>query len=162
MKIEKKYLVAGLIGLVTITGATLYLQYQKLMNYTIGLKRVKINKLSLAGFDIDLFLNFENKSDLKFTIEKQKYAVYVNGVYLTTMVNDLPNEILPKSVNVLGMNMKESGKDVVGKLKSLITALASSDKVMVKIVTTMKVKYGFISLSFPPFTYENTLKNMMA
>jgi hypothetical protein len=50
------------------------------MNYTIGLKRVKINKLSLAGFDIDLFLNFENKSDLKFTIEKQKYAVYVNGV----------------------------------------------------------------------------------
>ena len=78
------------------------------------------------------------------------------------MVNDLPNEILPKSVNVLGMNMKESGKDVVGKLKSLITALASSDKVMVKIVTTMKVKYGFISLSFPPFTYENTLKNMMA
>ena len=58
--------------------------------------------------------------------------------------------------------MKESGKDVVGKLKSLITALASSDKVMVKIVTTMKVKYGFISLSFPPFTYENTLKNMMA
>ena len=162
MKIEKKYLVAGLIGLVTITGATLYLQYQKLMNYTIGLKRVKINKLSLAGFDIDLFLNFENKSDLKFTIEKQKYAVYVNGVYLTTMVNDLPNEILPKSVNVLGMNMKENGKDVVGKLKSLITALASSDKVMVKIVTTMKVKYGFISLSFPPFTYENTLKNMMA
>jgi hypothetical protein len=162
MKIQKKYLVAGLIGLVTITGATLYLQYQKLMNYTIGLKRVKINKLSLAGFDIDLFLNFENKSDLKFTIEKQKYAVYVNGVYLTTMVNDLPNEILPKSVNVLGMNMKESGKDVVGKLKSLITALASSDKVMVKIVTTMKVKYGFISLSFPPFTYENTLKNMMA
>ena len=162
MKIEKKYLVAGLIGLVTITGATLYLQYQKLMNYTIGLKRVKINKLSLSGFDIDLFLNFENKSDLKFTIEKQKYAVYVNGVYLTTMVNDLPNEILPKSVNVLGMNMKESGKDVVGKLKSLITALASSDKVMVKIVTTMKVKYGFISLSFPPFTYENTLKNMMA
>ena len=111
MKIEKKYLVAGLIGLVTITGATLYLQYQKLMNYTIGLKRVKINKLSLAGFDIDLFLNFENKSDLKFTIEKQKYAVYVNGVYLTTMVNDLPNEILPKSVNVLGMNMKENGKD---------------------------------------------------
>ena len=162
MKIEKKYLVAGLIGLVTITGATLYLQYQKLMNYTIGLKRVKINKLSLSGFDIDLFLNFENKSDLKFTIEKQKYAVYVNGVYLTTMVNDLPNEILPKSVNVLGMNMKESGKDVVGKLKSLITALASSDKVMVNIVTTMKVKYGFISLSFPPFTYENTLKNMMA
>jgi hypothetical protein len=36
MKIQKKYIVAGLIGLVTITGASLYLQYQRLMNYTIG------------------------------------------------------------------------------------------------------------------------------
>ena len=159
---QKKYVIAGLIGLVTITGATLYLQYQKLMNYTIGLKRVKINKLSLAGFDIDLFLNFENKSNLKFIIEKQKYAIYINDVYLTTMVNDKPNEILANSTSVLGMNMKESGTEVVGKLKSLITALASSNKVMVKIVTTMKVKFGFISLSFPPFTYQDTLKNMMA
>jgi LEA14-like dessication related protein len=162
MKIQKKYLYAGLIGLVTITGATLYLQYQKLMNYTIGLKRIKINKLSPLGFDIDLFLNFENKSDLKFTIERQKYEIYINNVYLTTMVNDVPNVILPKSVSVLGMNMKESSKDVLGKLKSLITALAGSDKTMVKIVSTMKVKFGFISISFPPFTYEDTLKNMMA
>ncbi len=162
MKIQKKYVVAGLIGLVTITGATLYLQYQRLMNYTIGLKKVKINKLSLAGFDIDLFLNFENKSGLKFTIEKQKYDIYINNIYLTTLQNDIPNVILPNSTSVLGMNMKESSKDVVGKLKSLITALASSDKVMVKFVTKMKVKLGFVSISFPPFTYQDTLKNMMA
>jgi LEA14-like dessication related protein len=162
MKIEKKYVVAGLIGLVTITGATLYLQYQKLMNYTISLKRVKINKISLAGFDIDLFLNFENKSNLKFTIEKQKYDIYINNIYLTTLQNDKPNVVLPNSVSVLGMNLKEDSKDVVGKLKSLITALATKDKVMVKFVTKMKVKFGFITLSFPPFTYEDTLKNMMA
>jgi LEA14-like dessication related protein len=162
MKIQKKYIYAGLIGLVTITGATLYLQYQKLMNYTIGLKKVKINKLTPTGFDIDLFLNFENKSNLKFTIEKQKYEVYINDVFLTTMRNDKPNVILPKSVSVLGMNLKESNKEVADKLKKLVVAIATNDKTMVKIVTTMSVKFGFITLSFPPYPYQDTLKNLMA
>ena len=162
MMLKKKYVIAGLIGLVTITGATLYLQYQKLMNYTIGLKRVKINKVSLAGINLDLFLNFTNKSNLKFTIERQKYDVYVNNVYLTTLQNDKPNEILPNSVSVIGMNIDIDRKIIASRLKDALLTFANTDKTMIKLVTTMKVKYGFVKVSFPPFTYENTLKNMMA
>jgi hypothetical protein len=32
---SKKYLIAGVIAMVTITGALAYLQYKKLMNYII-------------------------------------------------------------------------------------------------------------------------------
>lgn len=162
MKIEKKHIIAGLIGLVTITGASLYLQYQKLMNYTIGLRRVRINKLSLNGLNIDLFLNFENKSNLKFTIVSQKYDIFINNVYLTTLQNNKPNEILPNSTSVIGMNMEIDRRIIGARLKDAISTFANTDKTMVKIVTKMKVKYGFITLNFPEYPYQNTLKNMMA
>ena len=162
MKIEKKHIIAGLIGLVTITGASLYLQYKRLMNYTIGLKSVRINKLSLNGLNIDLFLNFENKSNLKFTIVSQKYDIFINNVYLTTLQNNKPNEILPNSTSVIGMNMDIDRKIIGARLKDALVTFANTDKTMVKIVTKMKVKYGFITLNFPEYPYQNTLKNMMA
>jgi LEA14-like dessication related protein len=161
MIIKKKHIIAGLIGLVTITGATLYLQYQRLMNYTISLKRVKINKLSLAGLNVDLFLNFENKSGLKFIIQSQKYDIFVNNVFLITLQNDKPNEIFPNSVNTIGMNMNIDSKVIGKRLKDALLTFANTDKTKVKFITTLKVKFGVFTLSFPPFTYESTLKNMM-
>lgn len=162
MKIQKKHIIAGLIGLVTISGATLYLQYKRLMNYTIGLNRLKINKLSLQGLNLDIFLNFNNKSTLKFTIEKQKYDVFVNNVYLTTLENNLPNNIAPNSTSVIGVNIDVDRKLIALRLRDAILTFANTDKTIVKIVTKLKVKYGIFSISFPPYTYQDTLKNMMA
>lgn len=162
MQVQKKHLIAGLIGVVSISGAYLYLQYQKLMNYEISFKSIKINSISLKKFDFNLFLNFKNKSNLKFALVKQKYDVYVNGVYLTTLKNDSTNEVLPNSDSVIGLNVQFDPKEAIQRLKLTATSLLTqNDKIMVKIVTKMQVKYGFLSPTIS-YTYEDSLKNMMA
>ena len=50
----KKYLIAGAIGVVTIAGALAYLQYKKLMNYTLKFKRLRVKRLNFNEFDFDL------------------------------------------------------------------------------------------------------------
>jgi len=163
MKIQKKHIIAGAIGLVTITGAVLYLQYKKLMDYVISFKSVKVKAISAKEINFDLFLNFENKSNLKFTIEKQKYDIFINNIFLQTLQNDAPNTIMPNSTSVIGMNIKFDPNVALQRLKlTAATLLGGTDKIMVKIVTKMTVKYGIIKFTIPSYTYEDTLKNLMA
>lgn len=160
--IKKKHIIAGLIGLVTITGAVAYLQYQKLMDYVLSFKSIKVNSIGIKLFDFNLFLNFQNKSNIKFTIVRQKYDVYINGIYLTTLKNEVSNVIEPKSTSVIGLNVRFDPREALQKLKMSAASLAAGpDKVLVKIDTQMTVKYGLLSASIP-YVYEDTLKNMMA
>lgn len=160
--INKKYLIAGLIGLVTLSGAALYLQYKKLMDYVIGFKSIKIKKVSFTLFDFDLFLNFQNKSTLKFTIENQSYDVYINNIYVTKLQNDSPVLISPKSTSVIGLNVKFNPQEVLQKLnKNVATLLVGTDKLMIKIDMKLKVKMWFLTINIP-YIYEDSLKNMMS
>ena len=80
---SKKYLIAGVIGLVTVAGAAAYLQYKKIMNYVITVKNVVINSISLNLIDFTLNLNFENKSSVAFIIKSQSYNVYINNSFIS-------------------------------------------------------------------------------
>lgn len=160
--INKKYLIAGLIGVVTLTGATLYLQYKRLMDYVISFKSIKIKKVSFTLFDFDLFLNFQNKSTLKFTIESQSYDVYINNIYVTKLENNSPVLINPKSTSVIGLNVKFNPKEVLEKLnKNIANLLVGTDKLMIKIDMKLKVKMWFFTINIP-YVYEDSLKNMMS
>ena len=76
MKINKAHVIIGAASLVTITGAILlYRQYKKLMNYCIGLNRIKVNGINQTSANLDLFLNFRNKSDVAINIISQESAI---------------------------------------------------------------------------------------
>ena len=160
-KQKKKYIIAAAIGLVTITGAFAYLQYQRIMNYVIRVKTLRFKKVSLTSLNFDLFLNFENKSDIRFTIEKQVYDVYLNNVFISRVENSSPTVITPKGVSVIGLNVSVNPKDAFDKLKkNILNLLTTPDKLIVKVVCKLKVKVLFFSINLP-YTYEDSIKNMM-
>lgn len=161
MKLEKKYLVAGAIGLVTVTGALMYLQYKRLMNYVIKVKRVVVNRIDSGSVDLNLFLNFTNNSDIGFTIESQSHNIYINDTLVSKIENNTPNQILPKSTSVIGVNIKFNPHKIINILgKNIIDFLTSSDKLRIKIDMKFRVKLWFFKVNIP-YVYETTLKDLL-
>lgn len=162
MKIEKKYLIAGAVAVLSVAGALAYLQYKKIMDYTIRFKSVKIRKISLTLFDFDVFLFFLNKSDLKFVINTQAYSVYLNGVFVTKIVNYADTTVLPKAESVLPLNVKFDPRIVLKTVQMNAVDLAvHPEKVKIKMDIKLKVSLWGLPVNIP-YTYESTLKEMMA
>ena len=168
MKIERKHIIAGAIGLVTITGALLYLQYKKLMNYVIKLKTLKVKTLTANLISFDIFLNFTNNSNLAFDIVEQDYKVFLNGEPVVKMLNRSINRIaanktngVDTSVSVIGVNVAFNPTKVLQLLgKNWISILTKPETVKLKVEVKLKASsYGF-KFSIP-YVYEGTLKSIL-
>ena len=161
MKIQKKHIIAISIGL-AVVGTIAYYQYKKIIDYIIGFRNVKINKITATDVSFDLFLNCTNKAKVGYEIESQKHDVYINNVFVTSLINNAPTHIAPESVSVLGLNIQFNPQDALKKInKTFVAVLSNPNAIMIKIDTKMKVKIGFVKVSIP-YVYEDTLKNMMA
>lgn len=161
MKIQKKHIIPLVVGL-AIVGTVVYYQYKKIIDYIIGFRNVKINKITATDVSFDLFLNFTNKAKVGYDIESQKHDIYINNVFVTSLINNAPTHIAPASVSVLGLNIQFNPQDALKKInKTFVAVLSNPNAIMIKIDTKMKVKIGFVKVSIP-YVYEDTLKNMMA
>jgi LEA14-like dessication related protein len=161
MKIERKYLIAGLIGVVTIAGALAYLQYKKLMNYTIKLRNIVVRSANLSSLNFDLFLNFENKSGVAFEILSQTYDVYVNDVLISKLKGKEVVKVQPKSTSVIPLKVNIKPIDVLNKLKKdTLSLIANFGNNKLKVNVKLQVKlYGFtVNI---PFVYESTINEMV-
>lgn len=162
MKIQKKYIIAGAIAVVTVAGALAYLQYRKIMDYAMRFKSIKIKKLSATLFDFDLSLWFLNKSDLKFVINSQSYSVYLNDHFVTKLVNYGDTVILPKKESPLSLNVKFNPQDALKTINiNAVDLIAHPEKVNIKIDMKMKVSMWGLPISIP-YVYQSTLKEMMS
>ena len=157
----KKYIIGGAIGVVSLTCAFAYFQYQKIMDYVIGFKKMKVNSASLNNIDLDLFLNFTNKSNLKFTIKEQDYSVYVNDVYITKLVNYSSTLINANSTSPITLNVKFNPQTVAKTLGSnIINMMSNLGQMKLRIDMKLKVSIYFITVSIP-YSYVTTLKEIM-
>jgi len=162
LKNNKTALVAGLIGLVTISGAVAYYQYKKIIDYTITFKRMKINKLSKSLFNFDVYFDYLNKAKVAFVIVSQKYDIYIQGIYVTTMVNNNPTNIAANGVSVLALNVQFDPRETLKRLGATAeTFLMNAANIKIKIVSSLKVKLWMFTINIH-YTYEDTLKNMLA
>jgi LEA14-like dessication related protein len=161
MKIEKKYIIAGALAVVSTFLALGYLQYKKLMNYKISFKNLKIKTLSATNISFDIFLNFTNNSNLKFEIIEQQSKIYINNNFVSDLVNTAVNTIEPKATSVIGTNVSFNPTAILSSLnKSFASVLLNPSSILVKIDLKMKVKLYGIKISIP-FVYENTLKGII-
>jgi LEA14-like dessication related protein len=160
MKLERKHLIAGLIGLVTITGATLYLQYRKLMNYVITIKGIAVKSSSPTSLIFDLMLNFENKSSIKFEIISQKYDVYFNNNFLATLKGNDKVLVEPKGTSPITLKVNLNPTQALAKLKGdALGILSNLANAKLKMDIKLQVKlYGFtVNI---PYIYETSLADM--
>lgn len=130
------------------------------MNYCIKLKAIKVRKVSINIVDFDLFLNFTNKSSAGFTILSQHISIYINNKFISKVVNNSPNIILPNSTSIVGANVKFSPQELGNVLKSnAINLLTNWDKITIKADIKMRVKLWFFTVNIP-YVYESTLKEL--
>jgi LEA14-like dessication related protein len=159
---HKTKFIAGAIGLVTITGAIAYYQYNKLMDYAIKFTGVKIKKLGGSEISINIYLDFHNKASIAFDINSQKYDIYVNNLFVQSLINTTNTAIPAKSHTPMGLDVTFNPKVVLDKLgKSAASLMTDRENIKIKIVSKLRVKFWGFNVSIP-YTYEDTLKNMMA
>jgi len=160
MKLERKHLIAGLIGLVTITGALAYLQYKKLMNYVIKVKGIAVKSSSPTSLIFDLMLDFENKSSIKFEIISQTYDIYFNNNFLAHLKGNTKVLVLPKGTSPLSLNVNINPTQALTKLKgdalSIISNLANAK---LKMDIKLQVKLYGVTINIP-YIYETSLADM--
>ncbi len=158
MKIEKKYVIAFGLGVISIAAGAAYLQYKKLMNYCIGLNKIKVKTINADKADFDVFLNFKNQSNIKIEIESQEYNVYVNDKFITKASNSIKQTISPESTSVIGINVKFNPTQAG---QNLLNVLLSLNKLVFKIDIKLRVKLWFFTVNVP-FVYTTTIKELMA
>jgi LEA14-like dessication related protein len=161
---KKKYLIAGIIGLVTITGALAYLQYKKLMDYIISIKSISIKEFSVDLLIIDLYLNYENKSTLGFDITSQTYNIYLNNSFVGKAENLNTVKIEPKSTSVLPVQLKLKPTKAltnIGGVSGLLKLAGNMNNIVLKVDSKLRLKLFGIPVSIP-YKYENTIGNIKA
>lgn len=154
MKIEKKYIVAGGLAVISVGLAYAYWQYQKLMQYCLSFNAVKIKTVTPQNIDFDLYLNFKNKSSHDLVIKSQSYNVLLNNIQIAQISNANPVIAKANVTTPVGINIVAS--DISSKLKAnLLDILAKGLNNEITINIKMMVKFMVFSL---PVTYTYSAK----
>lgn len=161
MKIERKYWIAGLIGAVTITGAYMYLQVKKVLEYSLKFVATRNLTIKTNGVSADFVYEYINKANIDVTLAKQEYDVFINGVFYTTLKNDVPNVLKGGQPSLVAFRMTLDYKEIGEKLKTnylSLVALPQNVKILIKM--KWKVRYGIIRVPIS-YDWELTLKEIL-
>jgi LEA14-like dessication related protein len=160
---NRKYIIAGVIGLITLSGALAYIQYKKIMDYVIKVKGIKIRALSPTLINFDLLINLTNKANIGYTILNQKYKVFINNVEVSDLVSNYTAKVPAKGNVDMPVNVTIDPVKVVKIVKtSYKDMLLKPETIKVKIEYDLIVRlFGVFKTSIKS-TYETTLKDIVA
>lgn len=163
MESKKKYIITGAIALVTVTGAYLYWQYNKLMKYAIKFAGIKVKNASLTNVNLDISLTFSNNSQLSFAISEQEYEVYLNNIFLTKISKPTVQPIGATSVSPITVNVdfnpSKVGKEVKGQAANLLLNMMNAT---IRVEVKLKISlWNFIKIPIP-YTYKTTIAELMS
>jgi hypothetical protein len=151
LKIEKRLWITGLIALVSVTGAYMYSQVMKVLDYTLTFRGMREVKFDKTGVSFKILYEFKNKANIDITIAQQEYEIYINNQYLTTLTNFAPNILTGGSPSLIEINVKISADDFKKVKLNVAQVLLSPKSVEIKTVMKWKIKYGIFKfpISFP-------------
>lgn len=160
MKIEKKYIVAGAIMLGSISLGLLYLQFQKMKDFCLSMKQIQVINFAWTAANINMYINFRNKSKFKMTLFSQEYIIYLNDKFVAKVSNTVPQIVLANAISVLSAKLEFNPRDVLQTLKMNITdLLLNPDKINIKIAINVEAGIGILKFSVP-YNYITTLKEL--
>lgn len=153
--------IGGTVAVLGVLGTLAYIQYKKFMKYCMKPSSAKINRISLNSLNFDIFFKFFNTSDVNFTLLGQKYKVYMNGVYITTLSNAAQNEVPKKTESEIGLNVELNPKQVAKDIGlNVFEFIKDWKNINVKIDMKMRVKVFGLTVNVP-YVYEDTLGAMV-
>ena len=158
---NRKYWIAAGISIVSILGAAAYLQYKRLMDYCMSFKSIKVNRIGFQNLNIDIWLNFKNKSNVTFTLVSQSYKVYLNNIFVTKLSNTSSNVIKSKETSDIGLNVDINPSKVFKQMGfGMLDMVKNYKNIQIKIDMKMKVKIWGMTFTIP-YVYEDSLQGMM-
>ena len=160
-KIEKRLWIAGLIGLVSVTGAYMYYQVNKILDYTLNFKGVKNVKVQKDGVSFTMWYEYSNKANITISLSEQKYDVYINNQFLTTLTNFVPNTLVGGQVSNIEVNVVLTLADFKKLNLNYAQLILAPKSVEIKTDMKWKVKYGIFK--FPvSYPYIVSLKEVIS
>ena len=163
MKLNKKYLLFGAIG-VALIGIATYVatQYKLLQNACFVVAGAIVNKLSLAQVKFTLLLNVKNNSDIDFVITNQQYDVYVNEMLVSKVDNPEKAEILSNGSTTFKINVDFNPQDLLrAGLENIEKLLLDKDKLVIEIIGRLSLRSGIVILNNYPIEERLTFKELL-
>jgi hypothetical protein len=159
-KIEKRVWITGLIALVSITGAYMYSQVMKILDYTLDFKGMRDVKFDNKGVSFKIWYEYTNKANITITLATQEYDVYINNKFLTTLKSNIPNVLDGSKVSNILIDVNLTPEDFKKVDLNLAQVLVAPKSVEIKTIMKWKVKYGI--LKFPvSYPYIVNLKEVI-
>lgn len=160
MKLRTKYALGAGIALVSLTGFYLYTQIIKVLEYRLDFKGFKNVSINQKGMSFTIAYEYENKANIDITLAEQKYEVYIDGVYVTTLTNFAPNTLSGSKPSLIEVNVNLT-LDELKKVKiNWARLILQPGKVQVTNVMRWKVKYGILKIPYK-YTYSVSLKEII-
>ena len=161
MKYLKPALIVSGLGVI---GYALFRYYKKQIDfvkdiqYTIsGLKIVNIAKEDVT---LEIFLKVYNASNVEAKVTEIFLDVIMNGTKVGTINESTEFTIKPTQTTEVSYKFSFNPSLVIKNIVNILTLTVALKDVVIVADGYMKVKSGFLSTTVP-FTYQNTLKNLL-
>jgi LEA14-like dessication related protein len=144
---------ALLVGVVGVTGTTIIWirkQYQKLLKNVTTFKSFKVGKITLNEFDFEVVYDYTNNMDVDIVLASQKYDIFLDGNYITTLTNDKTTTLKANATTPIPLTLKLNPKELSQRLSStFLMALMQPLKANMRIDMSFKVKLFIFKIPVP-------------
>ena len=161
MKYLKPALIVSGLGVI---GYALFRYYKKQIDfvkdiqYTIsGLKIVNIAKEDVT---LEIFLKVYNASNVEAKVTEIFLDVIMNGTKVGSINESTEFTVKPTQTTEVSYKFSFNPSLVIKNIVNILTLTVALKDVLIVEDGYMKVKSGFLSTTVP-FTYQNTLKNLL-
>lgn len=157
---------SGVAGATITAGYFLYRSIMKAIYWELEPKKFQMIKADLQDIQFKIWCSIKNPSDLKVTLTKQEYDIYINGVFITTLKGFENQIIYPEAFSVIELDVNLKTQELKDKLKSLtgnslvqgFDLLTNWRSQKLRLVSKISLKYGILPSIPIEVDYEDTFK----
>lgn len=165
---SKKILIPLLtIGGLTALGVGMYYhfknQFDKALKYCYKFEGYDFVEISEDGIILDLFLKFQNKSDIDIILTGYKFDIIVNGKYVGNIQNKVQELIKANDISNITARLTFNPKNFFkfqDILKLIAYTVSAKHKFKIRITGGINVQSNFITIKNIPVEYNTNLKEL--
>jgi LEA14-like dessication related protein len=159
-KLRPYFLVGGIVAIGYALYRYLGIQMRFIKEVQYKVTGVKIISLAKDKVELEVTTQVFNASNVEFTIQEVDINVFLNGVNVAAVQNNVDIFVAPNGLSFFAFNFtfdpKRLGKDII----SIATSSLSIKDLYIDVIGNMRVKSAFVTANVP-YTYRNNLKNII-
>jgi len=152
------------LGLTALTLNYFLKNLRRLVHLTFTYKDTDVNKINLNELSLTMNWLCRNPSDFNFTIKNQVYDVFINDKFVTKVGSSQDTEVFGRGTSIVKTNIYITRQDIfkigADNLAGFISE-AGRKKTRLKVVGTFDISTPLFTLRKLPFTFNDTIHNIM-